>query len=105
MPALSILQPANVRTPRVARVVFAAHLNVAPPAAVSASDTELVSIGTVRPLLSVTLTTGCAAKATFDVAVALGCLLNRSRAAVVATAAAMPTIGCPGDPADPKNGA
>src|SRR3954452_8397122 len=64
MPARLMLQPANVASPPVAVTGLAVHTMVAPAGVVIANVTELVSLVTLLPAASRTLTAGCTAKAT-----------------------------------------
>src|SRR5689334_17182256 len=75
-----MLQPANVATPATAAFGLAVHANVAPPGVVSASVTDDVSVVTVLPPASCTVTTGCVPNAAVAAA-PLGCVVNASFAA------------------------
>ena len=78
MPALSILQPANVATPATAVSGFAVHDSVAPPDVVSASVTAVTLLVTVLPTESSIATTGCVVNGTPPVPVVPGCVVNAS---------------------------
>ena len=58
VPARSIVHPANVDTPATAALGFAVQVNAAPAGVVIARVTLLVSVVTVFPLASWTVTTG-----------------------------------------------
>src|SRR5579862_8504906 len=83
MPALSILQAANVATPEEAACGFVVHVSAAPAvpvAAVIARVIEAVLLATGIPLASSTVTAGCAAHAVPPVPPP-GCAVNASLAA------------------------
>jgi hypothetical protein len=63
VPATSIEQPANVATPATAAFGFVVQVKVAPPGVVIPMVTELVSLVTLLPPASCTVTTGCVANA------------------------------------------
>ena len=74
------MQPANVAMPATAASGFAVHDNVPPAGVVNANVTGLVSVVTVLPPRSRTVTLGCVARATPPVD-PLGCCVNASCAA------------------------
>ena len=81
MPIWSIWQPANVATPADAVFGFAVQVRMAPGVPVPlvmASDTALVSVVTVLPLASWTVTTGCVPKLVPAVLLAPGDVVNAS---------------------------
>ena len=80
-PARSILHPAKVATPPVTNKVVFAHVRSAPAGVVIVIVTALVSLATVIPDPSCTVTVGWVAKATPPVEL-LGCVVNTNFAAV-----------------------
>src|SRR3954454_1546870 len=75
-----MLQPANVATPATAVTVLVVQASVAPAGAVIANSTSLVSLLTVLPAASWTVTTGCVPKPTV-LAAPLGWVVNATFAA------------------------
>src|SRR4051794_33047967 len=75
-----MLHPAKVATPATAATGLAVHARVAPAGGVIASETLLVSVVTVFPAASWTVTTGCVANATM-LAEPMGWVVNASLAA------------------------